>query len=65
MSRTEKIQKLINTLEDLEGHQQGLDYMEQQAKEQVKKLKLTKEDYKIADELGYELEEWLQELSII
>lgn len=60
MDRTEKIQKLINTLDDLESHQQGLDFAEQDLKEQVRKLKLTKKDYKIASELGYsDLEEWI------
>lgn len=60
MDRTEKIQKLINTLDDLESHQQGLDHLEQELKKQVEKLKLTKKDYKIASELGYdELEEWI------
>lgn len=64
MDRTEKIQKLINLLDDLEGNQQAVDYLTQEAKDQVKKLKLTKKDYDIAEELGYELEQWLQDLDI-
>lgn len=64
MTRKEKVQKLIETLRDLEESQQYTDYLEGQIRSQLRTLKLTKKDYKIADEEGYELEEWLDDLGI-